>query len=77
MKLAQKMQNSLNENFQPQNPRVIKPIPNNIYLFSHIENPSVIIECGFISNDDELKLLKDERYQENLAETIAAVLTNS
>lgn len=77
MKLAQKMQNSLNENFQPQNPRVIKPIPNNIYLFSHIENPSVIIECGFISNEDELKLLKDERYQENLAETIAAVLSNS
>ncbi len=77
MDLAQKMQTALNENFQPKKPRVIKPIPNNIYLFSHIDNPSIIIECGFISNDDELKLLKDNRYQENLADTIAAVLANS
>ncbi len=75
--LAQKMQNALNENFQSKNPRVIKSIPNNIYLFSHIDNPSIIIECGFISNDEELKLLKDNRYQEKLANTIADVLANS
>lgn len=76
MDLAQKMQKALNETFQPQKPRVIKPIPNNIYLFSHIENPSIIIECGFISNNSELKLLKDNRYQEKLADTIASVLVN-
>ena len=75
--LAQMMQNALNEAFQPDNPRVIKPIPNNIYLFSHIENPSIIIECGFISNKDELELLKDEIYQKNLAKVIADTLADS
>ena len=76
MDLAQKIQKALNEKFQPNKPRVTKPIPSNIYLFSHIKNPSVIIECGFISNDNDLNLLKDQRYQENLADVIAAVLVN-
>lgn len=74
--LAQKVQNALNEQFQKENPRVIKEIPSNIYLFSHIENPAIIIECGFISNKTELKLLKEEDYQEKLAEVIATILAN-
>ncbi len=77
MDLAQKIQAALNEKFQAEKPRVIKSIPKNIYLFSHINNPSIIIECGFISNNDELKLLKDNEYQENLADTIATALANS
>lgn len=77
MELAKKIQTALNEKFQSEKPRVIKPIPKNIYLFSHIDNPSIIIECGFISNNDELKLLKDNEYQENLADTIATALANS
>lgn len=77
IELAQKMQTTLNEKFQNENPRVIKQIPNNIYLFSHIENPSIIIECGFISNAEELSLLKTDRYQEDLAKAIATVLANS
>lgn len=77
MDLAKKIQAALNEKFQSGKPRVIKPIPKNIYLFSHIDNPSIIIECGFISNNDELKLLKDNEYQENLADTIATALANS
>lgn len=77
MNLAKKIQAALNENFQSEKPRVIKPIPKNIYLFSHIDNPAIIIECGFISNNDELKLLKGNEYQENLADTIAIALSNS
>lgn len=74
--LAQKVQNALNEQFQKESPRVIKEIPSNIYLFSHIENPAIIIECGFISNKTELNLLKEEDYQEKLADTISTILAN-
>lgn len=33
--------------------------------------PAVLIECGFLTNDEEAKKLKDEAYQESLAEGIA------
>ena len=33
--------------------------------------PAVLVECGFLSNDEECKNLKDATYQENLAEGIA------
>jgi N-acetylmuramoyl-L-alanine amidase len=32
--------------------------------------PACIIECGFISNPDELKLLLDDKYQYKLAMAI-------
>ena len=35
------------------------------------EMPSVLVECGFLTNTDEAKKLKDKSYQENLAEGIA------
>lgn len=33
--------------------------------------PAVLVECGFLSNDEECKNLKDATYQENLAEGIS------
>ena len=33
--------------------------------------PAVLIECGFLTNDEEAKKLKDEAYQDSLAEGIA------
>lgn len=33
--------------------------------------PAVLVECGFLTNDEEAKKLKDEEYQESLAEGIA------
>ena len=29
--------------------------------------PAIIVECGFLSNLEETKLLKDEKYQDKLA----------
>lgn len=34
------------------------------------EKPCVIIECGFLSNENELALLTDEKYQDELTDTI-------
>lgn len=72
--LAEKLQQVLNESLQSNHPRVIKTIPNNVYLFSHIENPAILIECGFISNSEELTLLKSDDYQEEMASIIAEIL---
>ncbi len=72
--IAQSLQQAFNQQIQPDNAKVIKPISKNIYLFSHIQNPSILIECGFISNGEELNKLKSEEYQENLARIIASVL---
>ena len=74
--LAQKIQDEFNQQLQPQNTKVIKTIPKNIYLFSHIENPSVLIECGFLSNDQELEHLKNEEYQNQITQIIADTLKN-
>lgn len=34
------------------------------------ENPSVIVECGFISNPDELAKLQSDEYQKEMATAI-------
>lgn len=73
-KLASDIQTALNQKIQPNNTKSVKTISPNIYLFSHIDNPSVLIECGFLSNPEELEKLKTEQYQEKLAEIIAEVL---
>lgn len=48
------------------NNREIKPTED-IYVLKDNEIPSVLIECGFLSNDKEAKLLNDEKYQEKIA----------
>lgn len=40
---------------------------NNIYIIKNVEIPTAIVECGFLSNSEELQLLKTEEYQDKLA----------
>lgn len=40
------------------------------YLLKRTEAPTIIVECGFLSNWEEAELLKDEEYQERTAEAI-------
>jgi len=72
--IAQALQLELNTQLQPQNTKNIKSISKNIYLFSHISNPSVLIECGFLSNSVDLSNLRSEDYQTKLSKIIAEVL---
>ena len=48
------------------NNRQIKP-RDDIYLIKDNKIPSTLIECGFLSNDKEAKLLNDEEYQDQIA----------
>jgi len=65
-KLAVSIQNNLNDAIQKENNRVAKSI-DNIYIVKHVEIPTTIVECGFLSNPDEEKLLLEDEYQNKLA----------
>ncbi len=65
-KLAQSIQNGLNETIQKENKRESLKI-DNIYIIKHVEIPTAIVECGFLSNEEEEKLLQQDEYQNKLA----------
>ena len=65
-KLAKSIQTSLNEAIQRENNRVAKTIEN-IYIIRKVEIPTTIVECGFLSNPEEEKLLLQDDYQNKLA----------
>ena len=65
-KLAQSIQTELNEAIQKENKREIMSI-DNIYIIKHVEIPTAIVECGFLSNEEEKQLLQQEDYQSKIA----------
>lgn len=65
-KLAKEIQNSLNETIEKDNNRIAKSI-DNVYIIKHVEIPTTIVECGFLSNPDEEQLLLNDDYQNKLA----------
>ena len=65
-RLANCIQNNLNETIQKENKRTPLKI-NNVYIIKHVEIPTVIVECGFLSNPEEEKQLQQEEYQTKLA----------
>lgn len=65
-KLATSIQNNLNESIQKENKRVPLRI-DNIYIIKHVEIPTSIVECGFLSNPEEEKQLLEDEYQNKLA----------
>lgn len=69
--LAEAIQTSVTLTLQQKNDRVVKKSGSGIYLLYHAKIPAVLVECGFISNSDEVKKLKDESYRMKLAILIA------
>ena len=65
-KLAQNIQQSLNESIQKENKRESLKISGK-YIIDHVEIPISIVECGFLSNPEEEKLLQQDEYQSRLA----------
>lgn len=43
---------------------------NNVYLLNKVSIPIVIVECGFLTNKEEVLLLKSKDYQKQLAYSI-------
>ena len=68
------IKNTVKSNLQPQNNRNIKRADSSIYILNKAEIPAVLIECGFLSNERELELLKSEDYKKALAINLFASL---
>ncbi len=49
---------------------------NDHYLYSRVNIPGVLIEAGFISNDNERYLLKQTEYQQKVSKTIVKGIVN-
>ena len=67
--LAKYIQNNLIKYADPTNNRKIKK-DNTIYILKNSKIPSVLIECGFLSNIWEANKLNEERYQNTIAKSI-------
>ena len=65
-RLAKTIQENLNKTIQKENNRIAKTI-DKVYIIKHVEIPTTIVECGFLSNPDEEKLLLEDDYQNKLA----------
>lgn len=72
--LAQKMQDKIVEYTQPENDREIKLCGKELFLCYFSNNPTVMAECGFLSNPDEAEKLKNEEYQKQIAFSIFAAI---
>jgi N-acetylmuramoyl-L-alanine amidase len=72
--LAQIIQNQMVEFLQPDNKREIKLSGKELFLCYYSKNPTVMVECGFLSNPEEANKLKTEEYQKELAFTVFTAL---
>lgn len=64
--LAKSIQTKLNETIQKENKRESLTI-SNIYIVDNVTIPISVVECGFLSNPEEEKLLQTDEYQSKLA----------
>jgi len=65
-KLAELIQAELVDVIKNNNTRKAKSI-DSVYILKNNKMPSVLIECGFLSNHEEERLLQNDNYQEKLA----------
>ncbi len=69
-KLAGVMQGQFVSLLQPENKRETKPTGKDLMLIANTKCPSLMVECGFLSNPQEASLLETTEYQNKVAFTI-------
>lgn len=67
---AAAVQQALNRAINTDNEKNAKPIGSDIYIMAHVNCPAILVECGFLSNSAETKLLLSPEYQTKLAAAI-------
>ncbi len=65
-KLGELIQKSIKDTIKDDNNRKAKAT-NDIFVLKNNKTPSALIECGFLSNPEETKLLSDEEYRRRMA----------
>lgn len=74
--LAGIIQSEIKNSLQPDNNRKIKKSDNSIFLLNKAKRPSVLVECGFMSNKNELELLQTTEYQSKISYFITTSVLN-
>lgn len=74
--LADEILSFTNFNIQKDNKRQNKPSDSSYYILHKASAPSVMVECGFMSNSKENALLQDNEYQKKIAYSIAMGFNN-
>lgn len=72
--IAQAIQDKFVEYIQPDNDREIKQCGKELFLCYFCNNPTVMVECGFLSNPEEAENLKNEEYQNKIAFSVFAAV---
>lgn len=75
--LARAVQSAISEYVDPTNLRQEKAISPDVYLMKHITVPGILVECGFLTNPEELQRLKSPDYQKQLAVAIGVTCVNN
>ncbi len=68
--LGDRIQSAIISLIQPENTRVNKQATSSTYLLHNATIPAVLVECGFLSNKQELEKLKQPSYQNKMAFSI-------
>ena len=70
--LADTIQSNVKEKIDKDNNRVSKPAGTQFRILrDNIDAASVIVECGFLSNEEECRLLTTKEYQDKIAGVLA------
>lgn len=72
--LAELLQTVFDTELDPANHRQAKQ-SETVYLLSRIRCSGILVECGFLSNPEEERLLQTEDYQKQVAASIGAAIT--
>lgn len=70
--LALALQRSFRDNLQPYNGRDVKRSTSDVYIVHNAKIPITLVECGFVSNPADAKLLVETEYQQQVAFSIFA-----
>lgn len=74
-KFAQCIQDS-SKMLAPENHRQIKPDQGLIFLLKNLKTPAILVECGFLSNQQDAALLSNSVYQDKLSFALCCGVIN-
>ena len=66
------VQEPLNTAINTHRAKQAKAISSSIYLMQNVTAPAILVECGFLSNAEETRLLQEPSHQRKLAVAITA-----
>ena len=65
--LAESIRKRLISTVQKGNERMLKEMDSSVYIIYNATNPALLLECGFMSNKEELEKFKDFAYRSKFA----------